>query len=301
MAKSNIFNVQELGKGMNYASYNDKFICIDNFNQKDEPKIASHPMIYNSKYNCRVTVMQGCLHLKINGAEVKVKSNDHLLITPCTQVEIISSRCKLFCILVQGHILDDVAAAISDSQAKASCFIFKHYHFTTDQIAQAAADYDKVKKVVEYQTNIFKEAALRARLTILLVHIQSYETAPTTSEIVAFSDCIQKVIFFHFIDLLQKNYLKERTVTFYASSIGLTQKQLSGITRVYAGSTASKIIDQYVAYCIILQLYKNKDNIKTISTMFNFSTQSFFGRYFKRVIGVSPRDYIRLYSKKLSI
>ena len=40
------------------------------------------------------------------------------------------------------------------------------------------------------------------------------------------------------------------------------------------------------------QLLENSDlTIKEIATKLNFPTQSFFGKYFKQYVGVSPKEY----------
>ena len=49
--------------------------------------------------------------------------------------------------------------------------------------------------------------------------------------------------------------------------------------------------------CILLGLlvpdvYKRQDlSIKEIASELNFSTQSFFGKYFKQYVGISPTEY----------
>ena len=35
----------------------------------------------------------------------------------------------------------------------------------------------------------------------------------------------------------------------------------------------------------------NFDSIKEIATKLNFPTQSFFGKYFKQYVGISPKEY----------
>ena len=93
--------------------------------------------------------------------------------------------------------------------------------------------------------------------------------------------------------MLNAEHKKERSVQYYAQQMGITPKYLSAIIQTFTGLTASQVIDQYVIYAIKQTLYTNEHNIKTISKEYNFPSQSFFGRYFKRIVGVSPNEYIK--------
>ncbi|MDE6000520.1 MAG: helix-turn-helix domain-containing protein, partial [Bacteroidaceae bacterium] len=73
---------------------------------------------------------------------------------------------------------------------------------------------------------------------------------------------------------------------------------LSTIVKTFTQLTASQVIDQYIISAIKQSLYSNKQNIKTISEEYHFPSQSFFGRYFKRLTGMSPNDYIKHHNIK---
>ena len=78
----------------------------------------------------------------------------------------------------------------------------------------------------------------------------------------------------------------------------ITPKYLSAIVKTFTQLTASQVIDQYVIFAIKQSLYSNQHNIKTISAEYNFPSQSFFGRYFKRLTGMSPNVYIKHHNIK---
>ena len=68
---------------------------------------------------------------------------------------------------------------------------------------------------------------------------------------------------------------------------------MSTIVHKYTGMTASQAIDQYIVFAIKQTLYNNEQNIKKVSEEYNFQSQSFFGRYFKRITGLSPNAYLK--------
>lgn len=92
------------------------------------------------------------------------------------------------------------------------------------------------------------------------------------------------------IDLL-KYYRQERDVTFYAALQQMAPRYFSCVIKEKSGKSALHWIVQMVI-TESKQLLKNSDmSIKEIAEHMNFSTQSFFGKYFKQYVGVSPKDF----------
>lgn len=101
----------------------------------------------------------------------------------------------------------------------------------------------------------------------------------------------QEFLVNRFISCVQKNYRQERTQTFYADKLCLTSKYLSKVINEYTGSSATEWINN----CVILEakalLKSTNMTIQQISDELNFNSQSFFGKYFKRLVGLSPKQY----------
>lgn len=94
-----------------------------------------------------------------------------------------------------------------------------------------------------------------------------------------------------FIELLEKNYRKERSVNFYADKLFVTPKHLSAVLKDVSGQTAGEWICRRVILEAKLMLRTTGMNVQEISGALNFPNQSFFGKYFKHITGISPRDY----------
>lgn len=94
-----------------------------------------------------------------------------------------------------------------------------------------------------------------------------------------------------FLNLIQLHYKEERSLEFYADKLYLTPKHLSKVVKENSGTTAS----DWIAYYVILEskaLLKATDlTVQQVSDRLNFPSQSFFGKYFKRLEGTSPSEY----------
>ena len=86
-------------------------------------------------------------------------------------------------------------------------------------------------------------------------------------------------------------YRKERDVSFYARMQHITPRYFSAIIKEKTGDSAL----QWIVRMVITeakQLLEESDlSIKEIADQLNFPTQSFFGKYFKQYVGVSPKEY----------
>jgi len=103
----------------------------------------------------------------------------------------------------------------------------------------------------------------------------------------------QAILAEQFISLVRENYRSERDTAFYAEKLCLTPKYLSHVIKSATGKSASEWIDDYVILEARALLKSTNMTIQQISDALNFPSQSFFGKYFKRIVGASPREYRR--------
>ena len=98
-------------------------------------------------------------------------------------------------------------------------------------------------------------------------------------------------LFARFIVLLGQNFRRERRVAWYAEQLCITPKYLSEIVKHVSKRTPNEWIDSYVILEIRVLLKNSTKSIKEIAEGMNFPNQSFFGKYFKEHMGVSPSEY----------
>ena len=98
-------------------------------------------------------------------------------------------------------------------------------------------------------------------------------------------------IFERFLQHVSKHYMRERAIKFYAIEMGLTPKYLSSICHQVSGRHAGEWIDRFVVAKAKSLLWDSDLTIQQISNELNFANQSFFGKYFKKHVGQSPREF----------
>lgn len=96
-----------------------------------------------------------------------------------------------------------------------------------------------------------------------------------------------------FMQLLQFNYARHRSLDFYARELCITPKYLSMLTKDITGQTASEWINRVVIQEAKNLLRYSDKNIQEIAYALNFPSQSAFGKYFKRYTGKSPAAFVK--------
>lgn len=98
-------------------------------------------------------------------------------------------------------------------------------------------------------------------------------------------------LFQRYLQLVEMYCMEHREVEFYASQLFITPKYLSEICKKNSGKTASEWIQNYTTQRLIILLQNPNLNFTEIADTLNFSSQSFFSRYVRKVLGVSPSEY----------
>jgi len=94
-----------------------------------------------------------------------------------------------------------------------------------------------------------------------------------------------------FLNLVERHYRQHRSLAFYSGILCKSAKHLSRAVKQASGKTATEWIEHYVVIDAKAQLRSERKTIDEISIDLNFPSQSYFGKYFKRVTGLSPKAY----------
>jgi len=94
-----------------------------------------------------------------------------------------------------------------------------------------------------------------------------------------------------FLLLVEKEYRNHRQLDYYARELGYNTKYLSRRIKEETGKNATDWIERSVVIDAQAQLVSTRNTILEISYSLGFPSQSFFGKYFRRVMGISPKEY----------
>ena len=95
----------------------------------------------------------------------------------------------------------------------------------------------------------------------------------------------------HFLYLLNNHYLQHHEVKWYAEQLCVSPNSLSVALKSAYGKNANSFIDERLMEEARQYLSDSRYSVQQVAAMLNFSDQSAFGKFFKRITGVSPRAF----------
>ncbi|MDZ7878620.1 MAG: AraC family transcriptional regulator [Saprospiraceae bacterium] len=98
-------------------------------------------------------------------------------------------------------------------------------------------------------------------------------------------------VYLDFLQLLEKNYLKNHDISFYAKQLGVTARTLSTYATLYSGKTAKDIIQERLIIEAKRLLTFTDSGITQIAFQLAYEDASYFCRSFKKQTQVSPNEY----------
>ena len=100
-----------------------------------------------------------------------------------------------------------------------------------------------------------------------------------------------EIVFDDYIKELNLYKGTKHSLSFFAERLNLTPNYLSGRVKEYTGRTAMEWIEDSVILEAKTMLKHTDLSIQEIAYKLNFPTQTFFGKNFKRITGMSPKQY----------
>lgn len=165
------------------------------------------------------------------------------------------------------------------------------FHLTDEEVERSIFNIGIIRrKLTDTQLPHHKEAIK------LLLHSMIYEFYDCLSpklncDIKGYGYTASEVLFKRFAQLLADSSPYRHEVGYYADKLCVTRKYLSSICKQQSGKTASALINEMTVNHIRQMLRSTDKTIKEIAMETGFTNLSFFGKYVRRELGMSPRVY----------
>lgn len=101
----------------------------------------------------------------------------------------------------------------------------------------------------------------------------------------------KKELFRRFIQAILESHSVSREVLFYANELGISSGYLNELCNDISHHTAKEIIDSAVTAKLKYELSYSSKSIQELADEYNFPSQSYFSRYYKRMTGMTPSEF----------
>ena len=248
-----------------------------------------------TNYPCRLKAMviaycsKGVIEASINLVHYEVRGGDVITILPNSilQIHTISDEIEVYFL---GYSYEFVQYASSPKSFMSILYLLREH----PAIHLKEENQELIRNYLELLLISFKRGQLddreliKYKVYLILkgigkVSMRQQNPMPTLGT----GEKISKA----FGELVLQHYTHERNVAFYAEKMGITPSHLSTTVKHVTGKTCSEIISSMVIVEAKTKLKESTMSIQEIAYSLNFPSLSFFGKYFKRHVGVGPQEY----------
>ncbi len=155
----------------------------------------------------------------------------------------------------------------------------KSIHFFMNEIHTEYVTYDLLKRQ-------------KIHSLILLVYI---EISRINSPLVKIKNQTYLRKLRQFEDLIEENFKSEKFVKEYASKLHITEKHLNRVTKSCIGKTSTQLISERILLEAKRMLFYSKLNVTQIGEELGYVDNSYFVRFFKKNVGMTPLAFLTKY------
>lgn len=237
---------------------------------------------------------QGEIIYKLDTQEQVIKPGDILIVSERHVVDSYrhSPDMQGLCMMMSLHFFHEIIQNIRDVS---SLFLFARSHpvmsLEQKEIDTFKAYFNVIKQRLGDKSNHFHKDLIRTLLLAMfydlsniIYRVQNNDRPRSRAE----------SIFLDFIRMVEKNCRTERRVGWYAQQLSMTPKYLTECVKQISQRTPNEWIENYVSLELRVQLKNSNKSIKEIANEMHFPDQSLMGKYFKKIVGLTPLQYRRL-------
>lgn len=165
-----------------------------------------------------------------------------------------------------------------------------HSHEYLALIKQIFAALESAQRLLDY--NAFEKFAEKQAVSLFYIQYHYYSTCDDYRRN-EFREPLsrKKELVRKFIKEVILSHTMSREVLFYANELGISSGYLNELCNEVSGHSAKDIIDSAVSARLKYELAHTSKSIQEIADEYNFPSQSYFSRYFKRLTGFTPSDF----------
>jgi AraC-like DNA-binding protein len=260
-------------------------LALVNFNNRIPVYAAHEP--YKLKHAAICICTAGHCSIKVNLQHYEIESPMLVTLMPGQIVEVIdySPNFDGITIVLSKHFIDMLNLP-GWQQQYMTLFNNPVNTISVDALRHLEIFYTILHKAASDEENPFRLQVIENLIRVFyyggVSKFRKFESSVTP---------IKNSIVERFMELVQEHYREERLIGFYADKLCITPKYLSKLVKENTGRSAGEWIDSHVILEARAMLQSSDMTIQQIAASLNFPNQSFFGKYFKRATGLSPKQY----------
>lgn len=167
------------------------------------------------------------------------------------------------------------------------------YPLGKEELESFLTYYSLLGKILEGTDNPYIDMAVLSLTRAYFYSIGYYLHGPDKSNLSPHEDIADR-----FLTLAEREFKTHRDVGYYAGQLCMTPKYLATVVKETTGATPMMWLSRYTVLYAKSRLSGTTLSVQEISDSLSFPDQSTFGRYFKRIAGMSPKHFRESISRR---
>lgn len=248
---------------------------------------------FYSDYVGIVVCHQGTFRFCVDGTSYTAKAGETVFLSKGIMLQVTESSSDLQFTLLFYHS-ENIRPMLGNTVVTMRLYATiypKACHIIHTGFENMLASYARMLQALEQQEDTSPYSAYEEKLLLLAVTYRLCSIFSMSFK-VAGKDMARKIeIFESLLKLIEDNYMRERSVAFYADQLCLTPKYLSVMVKSLCGNTVQQLLFKAIIRRSIFLMKNTNMSIQQISYELNFPNASTFGTFFKKHTGLSPKHY----------
>ena len=282
--------IEEFKLGPHLIDYVDEnIIILDNLDisaSKDEC----------IKLNCFLIALciEGSIPVQINGKGYLLKANQCAFILPNAVVrKVKETKCKIRIIAFNSRFFKGIPNMKQESWDVLT-YLHEHPIFPINRSTSYKFYLYKelILNCIDERPHPFIKESKHHLFSAIIYEMLAklYEDIPLTSTTQIQNDRSTQ-IFRRFVEKVTEDNGTHRSVAYYADQLCYSSKYLSTVIKKVCGRAPLALINEHAMEQIKFQLRHSDMSMKELADYFDFANPSFFGKFVKQHLGMSPMQY----------
>lgn len=246
---------------------------------------------YLSDYFTHILCIQGSVRFSVGNKDYSMQPNNIAILLPSSTIRNLkfSTDFKATWLFVSFELMSknnpDIGWGIKG-------FMFSKenpvVHLSKTDAEECLYNFKLLKNKFDNTKHLFRKEVVNLQLQMFVMDMWNIFSKEMERRRVSNQN---GTLFEKFLQLVQEHCMEEREVDFYSAKLFVTSKYLTEVCKKSSGKTASEWIQNFTTQRLIILLENKELTFTEIADALNFSSQSFFSRYVRKVLGVSPSEY----------
>lgn len=250
-----------------------------------------------------LTILKGSISISIDYKDYRIRGNSMIILMPEHRLRYYGcdEGTRILCVATSLNFLHNCSLNnVNEPKPEMSRYIFIKnnpvHRLTQQDLGKIRTGYIRIRKSLKKdRSGYFFNDFVRNALYYFLLEVS--DIIHSQNDIKWMPAGGREKIFETFLELANRKIAEKHNVAYYSTRLCISEQYLNSILRKLSGKSAKQWLNELLVLECKKRLLSKNYSIQQISDMLHFPNQSNFCRFFKKMCGFTPSEYMNTYTE----